>query len=156
MRNDLRATVAVVLSVLSEGAAVAQITTPNAGLRFLQNLLEPNWTTSGPTQANSDLFSFNPQTRIMYFADRVNHGVSAIDTRTNTFLGTTVPPACETGSSCPSGVLVVPDLQKLVATDRRTTVFVYDLRVPGPPAMIMAPSGCDELDYDPLNHRIYV
>ena len=55
-------------------------TVPNAGLQYVENVLIPNWTTSGSTQANFDLFYFNPATRIMYVADRTNHSVTAIDT----------------------------------------------------------------------------
>jgi DNA-binding beta-propeller fold protein YncE len=135
---------------------LGQAAAPNAGLDLLGVIPIPNWTTSGQTQANYDLFSFNPYTRIMYVADRVNHGATAIDTRTNAVLGTVSPPGCDTGTQCPSGVLVVPDLQKLVLTDRRTSVFIYDLVLPGPPVTITVPNGADELDYDPLHHRIYV
>ena len=91
MRRGVCVSIASIVWVLSTQAAWGQIATPSAGLRFLRNLLVPNWTTSGATQANSDLFSFNPQTRVMYFADRVNHGVGAIDTRAHTFLGTILP-----------------------------------------------------------------
>ena len=130
---------------------------PSDDLRLLKVIPIPNWTTTGSTQANHDLLTFNPATRVMYLADRVNHGATAIDTRTNTVLGTVVPPNCASGSSCPSGALLVPDLQKLVLTDRRTTVYIYDLRVPAPsPVTVTVPSGSDELDYDPLHQRVYV
>ncbi len=130
---------------------------PSEDLRVLKIIPIPNWTTTGSTQANFDLLTFNPATRVMYLADRVNHGATAIDTRTNTVLGTVVPPNCASGSSCPSGALLVPDLQELVLTDRRTTVYIYDLRVPTPsPVTVTVPSGSDELDYDPLHHRVYV
>jgi len=112
----------------------------------------------------------------MYFADRTNKGVSAIDTRTNTYIGTIVVPGCaglnaNGQGSCPSGVLVAPDLHKLVITDRSnggaatTTVllnhvYIYDLRLGQftPPAGLALPEGTapDELDYDPLNQRAYV
>src|SRR5262249_47186460 len=111
-----------------------------------------------------DIFSFDPVTRIMYFTDRVNRGVDAINTQTNTYLGTIPVPSCQNpataGTSCPSGVMVVPDLRKMVVTDRLTNIFIYDLTggiLPGNPiATLSAPSGTDEMDYDPLNRRAYV
>ena len=111
----------------------------------------------------------------MYFADRVNKGVSVIDTNTNTYLGTLKVPTCDVATnrpgSCPSGVLVAPDLHKLIVTDRNTVVtatgvtvdlksiFIFDLRLLSKaPKQIIMPLGTnsDELDYDPLNHRAYV
>jgi DNA-binding beta-propeller fold protein YncE len=101
----------------------------------------------------------------MYFADRVNKGVSVIDTVTNTYLGTLVVPTCTGVGSCPSGVVVAPDLHKLVVTDRVSSgvdlpnIFIYDLRLlSAPPVKLTLASGSDtdELDYDPLNHRAYV
>jgi hypothetical protein len=112
----------------------------------------------------------------MYFADRTNKGVSAIDTQTNTYIGTIVVPGCaglnDAGQgSCPSGILVAPDLHKLIITDRSnggaatTTVllnhiYIYDLRLGQftPPEGLALPSGFapDELDYNPLNQRAYV
>ena len=133
----------------------AQSTAPNAGLIYFQTLPVPTWTTSGSTQANYDLFAFNPQTRVMYIADRVNHSVTAIDTRTNLVVGILPLP----GSPSTNGVLVIPELQELVATDGRANVFVYDLRVPGlNPDVYTLPnvSNTDALDYDPLNRTVYV
>lgn len=129
--------------------ARAQTPTPLAGLEPPQLIPIPNWDlVQVPLshQASTDVFSFDPATHTMYFADRVNRGVSAIDTRTNTYLGTIVVPTCTAGlnevagaGSCPSGVLVAPDLHKLVITDRSQVIgittqllnhiFVYDLRL---------------------------
>jgi hypothetical protein len=53
------------------GISTAQ-TAPKAGLIFVQNISIPTWTATGANQANYDPFNFNPQTRIMYLADRVN------------------------------------------------------------------------------------
>jgi hypothetical protein len=68
-------------------------------------------------------------------------------------------------------VLVAPELHKLVVTDRNTvliaggttvnlkSIFIYDLRLlSAPPVKLDLASGTDtdELDYDPLNHRVYV
>ena len=154
---------------------LAATPTPLAGLEFLTQIKIPNWTTTGAaTQASTDVWSFDPSTNTLYFADRVNRGVSVVDTNTNTYLGTIVVPSCNVAGavpgSCPSGVLVAPDLHKLVITDRNTVVggvtidlnhiFIYDLKLGQftPPEGLTLPSGqdTDELDYDPLNQRAYV
>jgi len=138
-----------------------------------------SWTTTGAaTQASTDIFSFDRSTHTMYFADRVNRGVSVINTNTNTYLGTILVPSCNVATavpgSCPSGVLVAPDLRKLVVTDRNISVggvttdlnhvFIYDLNslatppvqlTIGPPQWAAA-FDTDELEYDPINHRAYV
>ena len=154
--------------------ALAATPTPLAGLDFLTQITIPNWTTGGATQASTDVWSFDPSTNTSYFADRVNKGVSVVDTNTNTYLGTIVVPSCNVAGavpgSCPSGVLVAPDLHKLVITDRNTVVggvtidlnhiFIYDLKLGQftPPGGLTLPFGqdSDELDYDPLNQRAYV
>ena len=155
--------------------AIAQVPTPLAGLEFLTQIKIPNWTTTGAaTQASTDIWSFDPSTNTLYFADRVNRGVSVVDTNTNTYLGTIVIPSCNVAGavpgSCPSGVLVAPDLHKLVITDRNTVVggvtidlnhiFIFDLKLGQftPPEGLTLPSGLDpdELDYEPLNQRAYV
>jgi hypothetical protein len=159
-------------------AHTARADTPLAGLEFLTQIKIPNWTTTGAaTQASTDVWSFDPSTNTLYFADRVNKGVSVVDTNTNTYLGTIVVPTCTAPNSipgsCPSGVLVAPDLHKLVVTDRNfvtpgppnvTTdlnhIFIYDLKLGQftPPDGLALPQGqdTDELDYDPLNQRAYV
>jgi DNA-binding beta-propeller fold protein YncE len=60
---------------------------PHAGLDYLQNITIPGWSNSGSTQANFDPFAFNPVNHTMYVADRTNHGVFAIDTHSNEFVG---------------------------------------------------------------------
>jgi hypothetical protein len=131
----------------------AQTTVPGAGLVYLLNTPMPNWSTAG---GSWDLFAFNPYTRIMYVADRTNHSIDAIDTRNNNLVGVLQTPSL--GNT--NGVLVAPDLQQLVATDGKTNVFVYDLRLPqGLPDTYSIPGitgGTDALDYDPLNHTVYV
>src|SRR6266849_1022506 len=140
---------------LSIGSALCQVATPKAGLTYVGLIPVPNWATSGPNQEATDLSSFNPVTQVLYYADRVNHAVLAIDTKTNSVLGLVPVPKC-TGS-CPSGVLVVTDLQKLVVTDRATTVYIYDLDLPGSqPAAVTVPTAIDELDYDPIHQRVYI
>src|ERR1700738_3351029 len=136
-----RASLARILTfaLFSTGVAVCQVAAPTAGLKNVFFIPVPNWATSGPNQEATDLSSFNPVTQVLYYADRVNHSVLAIDTKTNSFLGFVPVPSC-TGS-CPSGVLVVPDLQKLVVTDRATTVYIYDLNLPGSqPAAVTVPN----------------
>jgi len=131
------------------------VATPSAGLINKGLILVPNWATSGPSQEATDLSSFNPVTQVLYYADRVNHAVLTIDTQTNSILGWVRVPNCS--GSCPSGVLAIPDLQKLVVTDRATTVYIYDLDLPGsPPAAVKVPASIDELDYDPIHHRVYI
>src|ERR1700686_4626489 len=90
-------------------------TVPSAGLQYVENVTIPNWSTSGSNQANFDLFYFNPATRVMYVADRVNHSVTGIDTRANVAIGYMVVP----GGPSTNGVLVALDLQQLVVTDGR-------------------------------------
>jgi len=132
-----------------------QVTSPSAGLTYEGLIPVPNWATSGANQEATDLSSFNPVTQVLYYADRVNHGVIAIDTKTNSILGWVPVPNCV--GSCPSGVLAIPDLQELVVTDRATSVYIYDLALPGTqPAAVTVPTAIDELDYDPIHHRVYI
>jgi hypothetical protein len=131
-------------------------TVPHVGLQYLENVSIPNWTTSGSTQANFDLFYFNPATRIMYVADRTNHSVTAIDTRANVAIGSMVLP----GNPSTNGVLVALDLQQLVVTDGKTNAYVWDLRLPGSgPDVYVIPNitgGTDAMEYDPLNQTVYL
>jgi DNA-binding beta-propeller fold protein YncE len=141
---------------LSTGTMLGQVASPDAGLSFQGLIPVPRWTTTGSTAESVDLASFNPVTQILYYADHVAHAVLAIDTRTNSVLGWVPVPNC-TASSCPSGVLVVPDLQLLVVTDRGTHVYIYDLKLPNTaPAAVTVPAGIDELDYDPIHQRVYI
>src|SRR5262245_63285662 len=114
-------------------SAPAQAATQLAGLEC-ELIPIPTWTSGAPATgvsadvASTDVFSFDPSTHTMYFADRTNLGISAIDTRTNTYIGTIVVPTCTAGlnaagaGSCPSGVLVAPDVRKLVITDRSQVI----------------------------------
>lgn len=160
---------ALLLGLSMAHEALAVTPTPLAGLQFVKIITIPTWTNTGATQTSTDVFSFDPSTHTMYFADRVNKGVSVIDTTTNTYLGTLVVPTCDGTGSCPSGVLVAPDLHKLVVTDRLigagnlNHIFIYDLRILSAPPVTLTVTGpvgsqfqTDELDYDPLNHRAYV
>ena len=60
-----------------------------------------------------DLFAFNPQTRTMYVADRTNHAVTAIDSKTDALIGVLPIP----GGGNTNGVLIAPELQQLIVTD---------------------------------------
>jgi hypothetical protein len=150
--------------------------TPEDGLVLLKKITVAPWTATGAnTQTSTDIWSFDPSTNTIYFADRVNQGVTAIDTTTNTLLGTLKVPTCNDATtrpgSCPSGVQVAPELHKLVVTDRNKvlksdgstidlkSIFIFDLRLLSKaPTQIVLPLGTntDELDYDPINHRAYV
>ena len=173
----------VFLLTLISALGLAQITlaaaTPEDGLVLLKKITVAPWTTTGAaTQTSTDIWSFDPSTNTIYFADRVNKGVTAIDTTTNTLLGTLKVPTCNDPAvpsrpgSCPSGVQVAPELHKLVVTDRNkvrsaapndtidlNSIFIFDLRLlTKAPTQIILPLGTntDELDYDPINHRAYV
>jgi len=129
------------------------VATPNANLTTVGLIPIPGWTTAAGA---FDLASFDPLNRIMYFADGTNHAITSIDTATNTLISSIAPPDC-TMNQCPSGIQVAPDLQKLVVTNRQTTDWIYDLRTPGaPPVVVTVPAGTDELDYDPIHQRVYV
>jgi len=152
----LQTQTALTFLVFSAGTMVGQVATPDAGLTYKGLIPVPRWTTSGSTAESVDLSSFNPVTEVLYYADHVAHGVIAIDTKTNSVLGWVPVPNC-TASSCPSGVLVVPDLQILVVTDRGTHAYIYDLDLAGsPPVTVTMPTAPDELDYDPIRHRVYI
>ena len=142
------------LALLLCGGLYAQVN--NSPLIYIQTIGVPTWTNTGSTQANSDIFGFNPLTHILYMADRVNHSVTAIDTQKNEVIGIMPIP----GNPSTNGVLVAPDLQQMVVTDGRTNVYVYDLRLPGAgPDVYNLPNvggNTDALDYDPLNHTVYV
>ena len=139
--------------LLSAGTIWAQgLLDPN--LYYVQTIPVPNWTIGKPGIANTDLFGFNPATRIMYLADRTNHAVDVIDTKTNAVVGF-IPMAA---TSTPNQPLVMTDLQQLAISDGVKSVFVYDLRAPGnPPDQYVMPSTTpDGMDYDPINRTLYV
>jgi hypothetical protein len=143
------------LFALSAAIMFGQAPAPDAGLAYQGLISVPGWTTTGATAEAVDLASFNPVTQILYYADHVAHAILAIDTKTNSVLGWVPVPNC--GDSCPSGVLVIPGLQLLVATDRGTKVYIFDLKLPDtPPVAVAVPTGIDELDYDPVHKRIYL
>jgi hypothetical protein len=129
----------------------------NSPLVYIETIAVPTWTNSGATQQNSDILAFNPLTHILYMADRANHSVDAFDTHSDTIVGVMPIP----GSPSTNGALIAPDLQQLVVTDGKSNVYVYDLRLPGSsgPDTYTLPNiggGTDALDYDPLNHTVYV
>ena len=164
-----------VLVICSAAVSFGQTTT--APLQFSTLIPVPNWATSGTYQADFDAMWFNPQNGILYLADRINDGATAIDTKTWTYLGTTVPLGCGiqtiAGSStsranCRSGgILVTQDTQKLVWVTPGPTaanpqapspgIWVSDLRSPtAAPVLIQTQLGPDFIDYNPINHMVYV
>ena len=142
-----------VLSMAFTAQMYAQTTSPFV---FLENIPIPNWTNTGATQANLDLFAFNPWNRVLYVADRTNHAVTMIDTINNSVIGVLAIP----GGGSTNGVMVAIDIQKLVVTDGKANVIVYDLRIPSlDPEVYALPGvtgGTDALDYNPLNKTVYV
>lgn len=150
--NKMRLAAFLNFLVFFGGNILGQVATPDAGLTYSGLIPVPNWTTGS---AGVDLNSYNPVTQVLYYADRVAHAVLAIDTKTNSVLGWVPVPNC--AGSCPSGVQVIPDLQKLVVTDRGTMAYIYNLNLPGSqPAAVKVPTAIDELDYDPIHQRVYI
>jgi hypothetical protein len=144
-------------------------------LQLIAEIPIPNWVvTTNPTpppplltNASFDLLSFDPVRQIMYSADRPNRGVDVIDTKTNTLLGIIPVPLQSGGTSNPSGVQVAPDLKELIVTDRGTGaagggVYIYDLTASPTPStpvksiLVANARATDELNYDPINKRVYV
>ncbi len=145
---------AVTISLLLTAGLFGQTATPNANLTTVGLIPVPGWTTAAGA---FDLASFDPLNRIMYFADGTNRAITSVDTATNTLISSITPPNCTTASCRVSGIQVAPDLQKLVVTGRETTDWIYDLKTPGaPPVIVTVPSGSDELDYDPIHQRVYI
>ena len=130
---------------------------PTGGVQYLQTIQIPGWSTTGTRgNANVDLMGYNPVTRMMYLADRTNHGIDVIDTHNNVVVGKVAMPA----NSTPNGVLVAINLQQLVVTDGLQSVYVWDLRAPqAQPDIYTFPAsmgtGIDGLDYDPINQTVY-
>jgi YVTN family beta-propeller protein len=125
----------------------------NSGLDLVQTITVPNWSVG---VANTDLFGFNPVTRVMYLADRTNHAVTVIDTHTNTVIGK-IPLALDTVVNQP---LIAIDLQQLVVSDGKQSVLVWNLITPTPNAQpdvyLMPATTPDGMDYDSINQTVYV
>src|ERR1043166_8127203 len=101
---------ALLLVLLSYTVAAAA---PN--LQLIAEIPIPNWVvTANPTpppprltNASFDLLSFDPVRQIMYSADRPNHGVTVINTQTNTVVGfipITDPNAITANKTCVNGL----------------------------------------------------
>lgn len=152
----VRGSAVLIVLGFSFGTMMGQVATPKAGLSYQGLIAIPNWTTGGVGAESVDLSSFDPITSVLYYADKVAHAVVAIDTKSNSVLGWVPVPNC-TGSSCPSGVQVAPNIRKLVVTDRATHAYIYDLNLPGSaPVAVTVPTSIDELDYDPIHRRVYL
>ncbi len=126
-----------------------------ADLQLVKIIPVPGWSVG---KAGTDLFGFNPDTRIMYLADRTNHAITVIDTHTNTVVGQ-MPLAATTVVNQP---LVAIDVQQLVVSDGLNSVLVWDLRTPttgigaAAPTVYNVPNVPDGLDYDTINQTVYV
>lgn len=143
-------------ATLLGGTFAADPNLQNSGLHLKQTITVPNWKIG---VANTDLFGFNPVTRVMYLADRTNKAVDVIDTHTNTVIGM-IPLASNTVVNQP---LVAIDLQQLVVSDGVQSVLVWDLLTPmpsGQPTVYTLPATDgtvpDGMDYDPVNQIVYV
>lgn len=143
-------------AALLGGTFAADPNLQNSGLHLQQTISVPNWKVG---VANTDLFGFNPVTRVMYLADRTNKGVDVIDTHTNTVIGL-IPLAANTVVNQP---LVAIDLQQLVVSDGAQSVLVWDLLTPmpsGQPTVYTLPASDgsvpDGMDYDTINQTVYV
>ena len=123
----------------------------NSGLQLVQTIPVPNWKVG---TASTDLFGFNPVTRIMYLADRTNHAITVIDTHTNSVVGQ-IPLAATTVVNQP---LIAIDVQQLVVSDGVNSVLVWDLRTPlgTAPTIYSVPNVPDGMDYDTINQTVYV
>lgn len=131
---------------------------PTGGVQYLDTIQIPGWKATGTAgNANVDLMGYNPVTRMMYLADRTNHGIDVIDTHNNVVVGKVQLPS----NAVPNGVLVAINLQQLVLTDGLQSVYVWDLRAPqAQPDIYTFPTSMgtvtDGIDYDPVNQTIYV
>lgn len=140
-------------TLLIEGSWAADPNLQNSGLQLQQIINVPGWSLG---KANTDLFGFNPVTRMMYLADRTNTAIDVIDTHTNTVIGQ-IPLAA---GSVPNQPLVAIDLQQLVISDGVKSVLVWNLASPvpnGQPDVYTMPATTpDGMDYDTINQVVYV
>jgi hypothetical protein len=152
-KTVLSVCVVLLALVVLGGILLGQIAEPPAFVNVVRLIPVPGWTTAAGA---FDLGSFNPVNRLIYFGDGTNHAVTTVDTTTNTLVSV-MPIGCTT-SSCPSGVQVASDLQKLLVSSRQNRLWIYDLRTPGAaPVVIDGPqSGYDEMEYDSIHQRFYV
>jgi hypothetical protein len=134
-------------------------------MQYLQTISIPGWKATGTLgNANVDLMGYNPVTRMMYLADRTNHGIDVIDTRVNVVVGLIkMPPTSVYGTPVtgPNGVLVAVNSQQLVVTDGLQSVYVWDLRAPqANPDVYTFPKtmgiDTDGIAYDPINQTVYI
>jgi len=144
----------------------------NNALELTNFIPIPNWAST----ASFDALWFDVQNGVAYIADRINDGATAVDAKTMTYIGTSVPPGCgiqtattsPSRTNCrPSGILVTPDTQKLVFTGGGPLssnpnapppgIWVFDLKAPtAPPVLIQTLQGPDFVDYNPVNQLVYV
>ena len=173
MKSTVRTSCVLFLALFLAGISFTSARA--ASISLIAQIPIPGWNiTVNPTpppnlltNASFDLLSFDPNRQIMYSADRPNQAVDVIDTKTNTLLGMIHVPNQSGGAQNPSGVQVNPDLKQLVVTDRGTGaagggVYIYDLTASAMPSApvktLLLPNAkaTDELNYDPVNKRVYV
>ncbi|PWU06001.1 MAG: hypothetical protein C5B51_13195, partial [Terriglobia bacterium] len=149
-RPFLRTLPALFAGVLAWGQGL-----PSSGMQYLQTIAIPGWRATGSAgNANVDVMGFNPVTRFMYLADRTNHGVDVIDTRTNVVVGLLQMAS----NSVPNVPLVAVNLQQLAVSDGLKSVYVWDLKAPQaqPDKYDLPSTTTDGMDYDPINQTVYV
>jgi len=147
MRKELIRIGGLLVCALAYGANLQ-----DSGLTYETTISVPNWAVG---KASTDLFGFNPVTRIMYLADRTNHAITVIDTHTKNVVGQ-IPLAANTVVNQP---LVAIDLQQLVVSDGVKSVLVWDLKTPlatAPDVYTMPSTTPDGMDYDTFNQTVYV
>ena len=144
--------------IILSGALVWGQTLPSSGMQPQQIINIPGWRATGSAgNANTDLFGFNPVTRMMYLADRTNHAVTVIDTHANVVVSRITLPVGTTVNV----PIVAVELQQLAVSDGLQSVYVFDLRAPQPqPDIYTFPTSrggvTDAIDYDPINETMYV
>ena len=151
-----------------------------AGLQQLSNIAVPGWSLANPPSFDIQAFDGRAASSTWPLGTRGatslgtrGRASSAIDTTTNTIVGTLSVPDCNAVNvqrnsfQCPSGVSVLNDQRKVVVTSRgeagQNWVEIFDIGAsPTAGAMlnkIILPNNQlepDELDYDPANRRVYV
>lgn len=110
-----------------------------------------------------DIGWVDPTTQIYYFSDRSNKAVDIIDARTNDFLGRIegfAGPTSSTKTAGPNGVIVLPKLKQVWASNGDSTVKIIDV-VSQPPRIIASISTggtkrANEMDYAEEENMVIV
>jgi DNA-binding beta-propeller fold protein YncE len=114
-----------------------------------------------PTQTESfDFATIDPRTKTLYLADRTNKGVDIISLTNEKYVSTITGfiGLRKGDDSGPNGVLIIPDVNQLWATDGDSTVKIIDLATKAIVATI--PLGGkkrgDDLSYDPQDKVVVI